>query len=314
MILRNARALWAFPALAASVCLGALALAQPPGAGPGSKPQSKVPAGAAKTEPPKVVAPAPGSQPAAEQPVLSPQGRRELLTRKKGEHALVPTIRWARQGLGEIEKIKDYSATMVRRDRQSGKVGPYQYTFVKVRHKPLSVYMYFLAPKEFKGREVIYVEGKNDGWMWAHGVGYQRMFGTVSLPPTGPVAMYGQRYPITEIGMVNMLRRLVEVAEKDAKYGECEVRFFENARVNDRACTCIQVLHPVPRRNFLFYVARIFVDDELNLPIRYEAYDWPAEPGGPPLLSEEYTYLNVKLNVGFTEADFDTRNVNYDFP
>ena len=61
----------------------------------------------------------------------------------------------------------------------------------------------------------------------------------------------------------------------------------------------------MPRRNFVFHMARIFVDKELNLPIRYESYDWPKEPGGPPELMEEYTYLNLKLNNGFTDADFD---------
>ena len=69
----------------------------------------------------------------------------------------------------------------------------------------------------------------------------------------------------------------------------------------------------MPRRNFLFHLARIFVDDELNLPIRYESYDWPEKPGGPPELIEEYTYLNLKLNNGFTDADFDIRNPNYQF-
>ncbi len=70
---------------------------------------------------------------------------------------------------------------------------------------------------------------------------------------------------------------------------------------------------PGPARNFLFHVAQIYVDDELNLPIRYEAYDWPAEEGGKPQLTEEYTYLNLKLNNGFTDADFDIRNPNYQF-
>ncbi len=72
-------------------------------------------------------------------------------------------------------------------------------------------------------------------------------------------------------------------------------------------------MHPVPRRNFLFHLARIFVDDELGVPVRYEAYDWPREPGGAPELIEEYTYLDLKLNNGFTEADFDVRNPNYAF-
>jgi Protein of unknown function (DUF1571) len=60
-------------------------------------------------------------------------------------------------------------------------------------------------------------------------------------------------------------------------------------------------------------VARIFVDDELNVPIRYESYDWPEQAGGQPELIEEYTYLNLKLNNGFTDADFDIRNPNYGF-
>ena len=97
------------------------------------------------------------------------------------------------------------------------------------------------------------------------------------------------------------------------KYGECEVKFFKGAKINDRICTCIQVVHPVPRRNFLFHLARIFVDDELNLPVRYESYDWPKEAGAAPELMEEYTYLNLKLNNGFTDADFDIKNPNYGF-
>ena len=35
--------------------------------------------------------------------------------------------------------------------------------------------------------------------------------------------------------------------------------------------------------------------------------------GGSPELIEEYTYLNLKLNNGFTDADFDTHNANYHF-
>jgi hypothetical protein len=84
-------------------------------------------------------------------------------------------------------------------------------------------------------------------------------------------------------------------------------------KVADRVCTCIEVVHPVPRRNFRFHLARIFVDDELNLPIRYESYSWPTTPGGAPELIEEYTYLDLKLNVGLTDSDFDIQNPNYQF-
>lgn len=230
------------------------------------------------------------------------------------EHPLMPTLRWAHDGLSDIEALKDYSAVLVKRERVGGKVGDYEKMFVKVRHRPLSVYMYFLSPANLRGQEVIYVEGQNDGKMWARGSGIRgQMFGTVSLKPDGVIAMQGNRYPITEIGILNLVRRLIEVAEADTKYGECEVKFYQGAKVGDRVCTCIEVVHPVPRRNFRFHLARIFVDDELNMPIRYEAYSWPTSPDGAPELIEEYTYLDLKLNVGFTDADFDIRNPNYQF-
>ena len=74
--------------------------------------------------------------------------------------------------------------------------------------------------------------------------------------------MSGNRYPITEMGMRRLLERLLEIGSNDVKYGECTVNWIQGAKVNNRSCTCIQVAHPVPRRNFLFHLARIYVDDE----------------------------------------------------
>lgn len=242
-------------------------------------------------------------------------GDRVLQEGEGREHPLAPAIAWAREGLQQIEEeIEDYSATLVKRERVGNTLNDYEYMFIKVRHEPFSVYMHFLHPPSVRGQEVIYIEGANDGNMWAHGTGIQqRLFGTVSLRPDGIIAMQGQRYPITELGILNLLRRLIEIGEADMKYGECEVHWIRGARVGDRSVTCIEVIHPKPRRNFLFHIARIFVDDELNIPIRYEAHDWPAASGGPPRLIEEYTYMNLKLNNGFTDADFDIRNPAYDF-
>jgi hypothetical protein len=245
---------------------------------------------------------------------LSASAAPQLAAGKEGEHPLMPALRWAYTGLSNVEKIQDYSATLAKRERIGGKLMDYEYMFIKLRQNPFSVYMYFLGPPEIKGQEVIYIEGQNNGNMWAHTVGIKNtMFGTVSIKPDGPIAMRGQRYPLTELGILNLIRRLVEVAEQDIKYGECEVKFYEGAKINGRVCTCIEVVHPVPRRNFLYHIARIFVDKELNLPIRYESYDWPTAPGAAPELMEEYTYLNLKLNVGFTNADFDVNNPNYKF-
>jgi len=242
-------------------------------------------------------------------------GAAEATAATVGQHPLEPALELAQRGLNQLRStIKDYSCTVVKRERIDGKLGEHQYLFAKIRHEPFSVYLYFLAPDDVKGQEVIYVEGRNDGNMLAHaGSGVRAMVGTVSLKPNGALAMQGNRYAVTEIGVENLARRLVEVAEHDKQFGECEVEFFPNAKVNGRICTCVQVVHPVPRRNFRFHLARVFIDDELLVPVRYEAYDWPHEEGGQPVLMEEYTYMNMKINQGLTDADFDPKNTAYKF-
>jgi len=246
-------------------------------------------------------------------PSAADRAKQILASRDPNEHPLMPCLRWAYDGIDDIERIEDYQATMVKRERINGKLLEHEYMFVKVRHRPFSVYMNFLGPESKKGQEVIYQEGANDGKMQAHGTGMRAMFGTVNLEPTGQIAMADNRYPITELGLLTLVKRLIEVGEHDSQYGECEVKFFPGAKIEDRVCTCIQVMHPTPRRNFRFHVARIYVDDEYNVPVRYEAYDWPAEEGGKPQLLEEYTYLKLKFNNNFTDADFDINNPNYNF-
>jgi len=276
-----------------------------------------------------VASPAAAQQPAAAAPNNAPAGpglvpngglpqsnaNAGVAQAATGVHPLQPALDLAQQGLAKINaNIHDYSCTIVKRERIDGKLGEHEYMFAKIRSQPFSVYLYFLGPDSVKGQEVIYVAGHNDGNMLAHaGSGVRAMVGTVSLKPQSMLAMTGNRYPITEIGVENLAKRLVEVAEHDKQFGECDVNFYPNAKVNGRVCTCVQVSHPVPRRNFRFHLARVFIDDELTIPIRYEAYDWPQEAGGQPVLLEEYTYMNVKINNGFTDADFDPKNTAYKF-
>ena len=229
------------------------------------------------------------------------------------QHPLVPALQAAYSAMNTLRGIKDYSATMIKQERINGKLNDPEFMYVKIRHEPFSVYMYFLGPASIRGQEALYVEGKNNGNLLGHGVGIKKIAGTVPLQPNGNMAMSGQRYPITEIGIQNLTKRLIEVGEADMKYGECEVKFYTGAKINDRVCTCVQVVHPVPRKNFKFNVARIYLDDKLNLPIRYESYDWPEKPGGQPQLLESYTYTDIKLNQGFTDADFDEKNPKYGF-
>lgn len=240
-----------------------------------------------------------------------------------GEHPLSPLIKYASERYQAIdEQIRDYTCTLVKRERIDGRLSSPEFLQMKLRHArtepgkpatPFAVYLKFLAPAEVQGREVLYVEGRYDGKLIARRGGIRMAYITAALNPTGELAMKGNRYPITEIGFKNLLLRLIEVAREDVQHPECEVRYYTGAKVSGRSCTLVEVTHPVRRPYFRYHVARVFIDDELLIPIRYAAYDWPEVAGGEPILMEEYTYLNVKLNPGLTDWDFDYRNENYDF-
>ena len=75
----------------------------------------------------------------------------------------------------------------------------------------------------------------------------------------------------------------------------------------------IETTHPRQSPDFLFYQVRVYIDQELGLPIRFEAYDWPDRPEAAPELVEEYTYTDLKLNVGLSDIDFDVSNADYAF-
>ena len=230
------------------------------------------------------------------------------------EHPLMPVIRWAESERPKIAAISDYTALMQKQENINGKLYGSQVMEVKVRHQPFSVYTKFRFPQELNGQQAIYVKGRNNDKLIAHGVGLQRKLGTQRLDPEGIIAMNGNKYPITDMGILNLIDKLLEVGYADAKFGECDVKYTEGAKLNQRECTIIDVIHPVPRQNFRFHVARIVVDKELNMPIRYESYDWPQSEGKGPTLLETYTYLNLEINVGLTDADFDPKNPEYAFP
>jgi hypothetical protein len=241
-------------------------------------------------------------------------------------HPLDPALQMAHETLAFIRSdVVDFTATIVKRERVKGVLGQFEYMAAKIRNRkeadgvvtqPLSVYLNFLKPEAVKGREVIWVDGANNGKMRAHEGGLKgKLLPTVWLDPHGMLAMQGQLHPITEIGIENLVVKLIEKGEHDQQYGECEVEFIKGTAINKVPCTLLRVRHPIQREHFEFYEAHIFIDDKTKVPLRYAAYHWPTDPNDPKTMPviEEYTYLDMKLNVGLTDADFDPDNPNYNF-
>ncbi len=245
-------------------------------------------------------------------------------TGNQQHHPLDPALKLAYNSLHHIRaSIRDYTAVVVKREQINGSVSEYEYLGVKIRNRqvengkikvPFSVYLTFLAPASMKGREVIYVEGQNAGKLVAHEGGMKgRFLPTVSLDPNGMMAMRNQRYPITDMGVENLVVKLIEKGERDRSSGPCKVEFQKGAKVDKRECTVVTVKHDVKKPCYDFCEAQIFIDNEYNVPVRYCAYEWPRSAGGEKRLLEEYTYLQLKTNVGLTDMDFNPENPKYRF-
>lgn len=231
-------------------------------------------------------------------------------TQDKSAHPLTKAITIAKASLQKMKQIGDYQADLTKKEVVGRRAVSHQMK-IKVRHEPFSVYLHFDNPS--KGREVLYIEGQNNGHLLAHDVGLKALVGTVKLLPTSPMAMEDNRYPITKIGLVRTTEELIKQWEAESKFGETEVKYYPTAKIDTIKCKVIESTHPRPRKQFQFKTSRLWIDAKTNLPIRIEHYGFPKDSKAKPPLVAQYTYRNLKPNLGMTDRDFDKNNPRYSF-
>ncbi|MDA7893367.1 DUF1571 domain-containing protein [Rhodopirellula sp.] len=220
--------------------------------------------------------------------------------------------------------LKDYTARFVKQELDSnGNLGPESEIEMKVQTRcrnenndaPMRVYLSFNAPQSQKGREVIWGADLFDGTMAVHEVGFLLGLKTLWLDPTGFLAMQGQKYPVSEVGIMKLIDKLIERGEKDRDNPDISVKIITDQKLDDTPTHMIQIRRSKPsNEEDDFSLAEITLDPERQLILGYRAFGWPDEPGGAPVLLESYTYHDVQTNVGLTDADFDPKNPKYNFP
>lgn len=207
---------------------------------------------------------------------------------------------------------RDYACAFHKRERIDGKLIEPHVMTMRVRTEPLGIYFKFVTPDA--GREAIFEPAKHNGKIVYHDVGLGRLIaGTLLLDPRGTLAMEDNRHPITDAGIGNLIETLRARWDAELRPEESIVEIHPHAKVADRSCLLIETIHPQANPSFNFHKVKVYIDREHGLPIRFEAYDWPKSPGGEAELVEEYTYAELKTDVGVTDLDFDAANPRYAF-
>jgi hypothetical protein len=203
--------------------------------------------------------------------------------------------------------VRDYTATVVRQERIGGQLQPEAYINVRIRQEPFSVCMKWTSPKSIAGQEAIYIAGKNNNEIRAKGAGFLAVAGYVSLPTNDRRVMKNSRHAITESGIgniIDVISRTYEI-ERQLPPNHVHVTFADYA-FQQRPCTRMELTHPVFNPQLYCYRCVVYFDKALKLPVRVEVYDWPKPNCNPKgELLECYSYMNLKFNLGLTDAAFE---------
>ena len=107
---------------------------------------------------------------------------------------------WIKQLRGGYAGVKDYTATFRRQEMVRGELRPNEAIFLKFR-EPMQVYMKVLDGPS-KGREAIYVGGRDGNRVLVHEPGGISSHFTVLLATDSPYVMERNRHTAEEMGSV----------------------------------------------------------------------------------------------------------------
>jgi outer membrane lipoprotein-sorting protein len=202
-------------------------------------------------------------------------------------------------------RIDHYTATFLTQERVDGELRPQQRLVLKFK-KPFKVYLRWLTGKN-EGRQALYPAGVDGNKLW---VRVPMLVGavTVSLDPQSPRARKGGRHPITDVGIGRLLDLISDNAYRGIQHGELTIGEDGQHATFDRPTQRYTLHWPTdPAKGYYCMTARIDVDRQYRLPIYAEIFDWDGQ------LIERYGYLELRLDPGLTDADFDAKNPAYGF-
>ena len=119
-------------------------------------------------------------------PVIEISTERELTPAEIAERTLKAKIARLEKGRDYLQKVPDYTAQFTKQELVDGSLLDEQTIYLKCRHQPFSIYLRWLTGDT--GREVLYVDGLNEGNMVVHAGGWKARLPALTISPDSSLA------------------------------------------------------------------------------------------------------------------------------
>ncbi|MBN1512902.1 MAG: DUF1571 domain-containing protein [Phycisphaerae bacterium] len=209
-------------------------------------------------------------------------------------------------------EVQDYDCTFIKQELVEGKLTAEQWTSVRFREEPYSVDMTWTRNPMLVSR-ALYVEDKwwngDTPQAWVRPAGALLKLVKLKQPIRGKAAGTQSRRTIDQFGFRNSLDLIIHYSEKAQKEGVLDLEYIGQATVGERPTYVFERRLPYNGDEEIYpdRLLRVFVDKEWLLPTCCISY---ADDDGSQLLGK-YVLVDVKLNPGYTDADFDPEVIGF---
>lgn len=198
------------------------------------------------------------------------------------------------------EKYQDFTCTFSKQEVINGQSKGLQVMEVKHMAKPFSVAMHWRKNPPL-GDTVLYVEDKYDNKMLVRPTSpiLRAMVPVAVRSPDDAEALKNTLRPVNMFGFERGLSNLLDTYKRAKAAGDLKMSYEGPAKIGDRNCIkLVRCLPDKPQYRNAASKTVIYIDTDYLVPIRIEGYDVLGVP------NSEYTYSNLKFNVGLVDEDF----------
>ncbi|MBI4398502.1 MAG: DUF1571 domain-containing protein [Candidatus Omnitrophica bacterium] len=196
------------------------------------------------------------------------------------------------------EQVKDYTAKLHKEECDTHGRWHKEVLDFKFK-KPLAVQIKWLEGRQ-KGREALFVEGKNNNKIVVKLSGLIALvFPKVRLSPKSELAKDESGHTIREAGLGYMMEELLKVTEGAHEKGELTLKVVDRTQKQEGPGHIVTVERTLSsKKGYPYGKLIIYVDDALHLPVGVDRYDAKGR------LFAKYFYHDLKVNQDLKDEEF----------